>query len=32
MTDEQFIDLSAQDDEGWYERIKQGFGLDARMS
>jgi len=30
MTDEQWADLSASDDDIWYERILRDFGLDAR--
>jgi NAD(P)-dependent dehydrogenase (short-subunit alcohol dehydrogenase family) len=30
MTDEQWIDLSAADDETWYSRIQSDFGMDVR--
>ncbi|MBV8808191.1 MAG: SDR family oxidoreductase [Acidobacteriaceae bacterium] len=30
MTDEQWVDWSALDDEAWYERVQSDFGLDAR--
>ena len=32
MTDEQWVDFSAQEDESWYERVQQDFGLNARAS
>jgi NAD(P)-dependent dehydrogenase (short-subunit alcohol dehydrogenase family) len=30
LTDEQFIDWSAQDDESWYTAVERDFGLNAR--
>jgi NAD(P)-dependent dehydrogenase (short-subunit alcohol dehydrogenase family) len=30
MTDEQWVDWSAQGDEGWFEQVQRDFGLDAR--
>ncbi len=30
MTDEEWIDLHASDDETWYRRLKSDFGLDTR--
>jgi NAD(P)-dependent dehydrogenase (short-subunit alcohol dehydrogenase family) len=30
MTDEQWVQWGALDDEAWYERVQQDFGLDAR--
>ena len=30
MTDEQWIDWNAQDDETWYEQVQRDFGLNAR--
>ena len=30
MTDEEWVDWGALDDETWYERVQQDFGLDAR--
>ena len=30
MTDEQWVDLNATDDETWYRRIQSDFGLDTR--
>jgi len=30
MTDEQWIDWSAQDDESWYAQVERDFGLNAR--
>jgi NAD(P)-dependent dehydrogenase (short-subunit alcohol dehydrogenase family) len=30
MTDEQWIEWSAQDDESWYEAVERDFGLNAR--
>ena len=30
MTDEQWIDWNAQDDESWYDRLQRDFGLNAR--
>ena len=30
MTDEQWVDWSAQDDETWYEQVQRDFGLNAR--
>jgi NAD(P)-dependent dehydrogenase (short-subunit alcohol dehydrogenase family) len=30
MTDEEWVDLNAGDDEAWYSRLKRDFGLDAR--
>jgi NAD(P)-dependent dehydrogenase (short-subunit alcohol dehydrogenase family) len=30
LTDEQWIDWSAQDDEGWYKAVQRDFGIDAR--
>jgi NAD(P)-dependent dehydrogenase (short-subunit alcohol dehydrogenase family) len=30
MTDEQWVDFGALDDDAWYERVKSDFGVDAR--
>ena len=30
MTDEQWVDWSAQDDKTWYEQVQRDFGLNAR--
>jgi NAD(P)-dependent dehydrogenase (short-subunit alcohol dehydrogenase family) len=30
MTDEQWVDLNAADDETWYQRIQSDFGMDVR--
>lgn len=30
MTDEQWVDWNAQDDETWYEQVQSDFGLNAR--
>jgi NAD(P)-dependent dehydrogenase (short-subunit alcohol dehydrogenase family) len=30
MTDEQWVDLGALDDNAWYDRVKSDFGIDAR--
>jgi NAD(P)-dependent dehydrogenase (short-subunit alcohol dehydrogenase family) len=30
MTDEQWVELSASDDETWYRRIERDFGMDTR--
>jgi hypothetical protein len=30
MTDEEWIDLNATDDETWYRRIEKDFGMDVR--
>jgi len=30
MTDEQWVDLNASDDETWYRRIQNDFGMDTR--
>lgn len=30
MTDEEWVDLNASDDEAWYRRLEHDFGLDAR--
>ena len=30
MTDEQWVDWTALDDEAWYERVQSDFGLNAR--
>ena len=30
MTDEEWVDLGALDDEGWYQRVKDDFGIDTR--
>jgi hypothetical protein len=32
MTDEEFVDWGATDDETWYENVERDFGLDARLS
>lgn len=32
MTDEQWVDWNAMEDDAWYDAVKQGFGLDARRS
>lgn len=31
MTDEQFVDWGAADDETWYENVERDFGLNARL-
>ena len=31
MTDEQWIEWAATDDETWYNNVKQTFGMDARL-
>jgi len=31
MTDEQWIDYNALDDEAWFERVQKDFGLNARL-
>jgi NAD(P)-dependent dehydrogenase (short-subunit alcohol dehydrogenase family) len=31
MTDEEWVDLNASDDETWYRRIEQDFGMDTRL-
>ncbi|RMF75921.1 MAG: SDR family oxidoreductase [Acidobacteria bacterium] len=31
MSDEEWVDWGAADDESWYEGVKRDFGLDARM-
>ena len=31
MTDEQWVDWGALDDEAWHERVQKEFGLDARL-
>jgi NAD(P)-dependent dehydrogenase (short-subunit alcohol dehydrogenase family) len=31
MTDEQWIDLGAMEDDDWYDRIQADFGIDARV-
>jgi hypothetical protein len=30
MTDEQWVEWGALDDDAWYERVRADFGLDAR--
>jgi hypothetical protein len=30
MTDDQWIDWNALEDEAWYEAVQRDFGLDAR--
>jgi hypothetical protein len=30
MTDEEWVDLNASDDETWYRSLERDFGLDAR--
>jgi len=30
MTDEEWVDWGAMDDESWYQRVERDFGLDAR--
>ena len=30
MTDEEWVDLYASDDETWYHRIERDFGMDTR--
>jgi hypothetical protein len=30
MSDEQWVDLGALDDNAWYDRVKADFGIDAR--
>ncbi len=32
MTDEQWVDLNAADDESWYAAVQKDFGIDARMT
>ncbi|MGH9505209.1 MAG: SDR family oxidoreductase [Terriglobales bacterium] len=32
MTDEQWVELSASDDETWYRRVEHDFGMDTRPS
>lgn len=32
MTDEQWVDWAAADDESWYAAVKRDFGLDARQT
>lgn len=32
LTDEQWIDWNAQDDEAWYQQVHRDFGLDARRT
>jgi len=32
MTDEQWVDWSAQDDEAWFEQVQRDFGLNARQN
>ena len=32
MTDEQWVDWAATDDESWYAAVERDFGLDARKS
>jgi NAD(P)-dependent dehydrogenase (short-subunit alcohol dehydrogenase family) len=32
LTDEQWVALNAMDDDAWYERIQNDFGLDARAA
>jgi len=31
MSDEQWVDLGALDDNAWYDRVKADFGIDARI-
>ena len=31
MTDEQWVDWNAMNDEDWYNSVKSTFGLDARQ-
>ncbi len=31
MSDEEWVDFGAADDETWYQRVERDFGLDARM-
>jgi hypothetical protein len=31
MSDEEWVDLYASDDDTWYERIQRDFGLDTRI-
>jgi NAD(P)-dependent dehydrogenase (short-subunit alcohol dehydrogenase family) len=31
MTDEEIVEWGALDDDAWYERVQQDFGLDARL-
>lgn len=31
MTDEQWVDWNAQNDEAWYRAVEESFGLDARV-
>ena len=30
MTDEDWVSLNASDDETWYRRVEQDFGMDTR--
>ena len=30
MSDEEWVDWGALDDDAWYDRVKAGFGIDAR--
>jgi len=30
MTDEEWVDLNASDDETWYARVERDFGMDTR--
>ncbi len=30
MTDEEWVDWGAMDDDAWYQRVERDFGLDAR--
>jgi hypothetical protein len=30
MSDEEWVDWGALDDDAWYERLKADFGMDAR--
>ena len=32
MTDEQWVDWNALEDDAWYEAVQRDFGLDARRS
>ncbi|MCA0932612.1 SDR family oxidoreductase [Lutimonas saemankumensis] len=32
MTDEQWVDWNAQNDDDWYDAVKETFGLDARIN
>jgi hypothetical protein len=31
MSDEEWVDWGALDDDDWYDRLKADFGMDARL-